>query len=661
VLRGLGWLAVLASTAAAPAAGGAGKSGLHVPRKRQTHFTLYLSDSKGYRWDLQSGLQVSQGTNYVYGSGLYCQINGSMMRSPNGMGWQNAAGDEIEIGPWNRGGVNVHRRCKVYKKHAFARWLDIFTNPTAAAQTVSVRVYSSINGMVSMGATTSGAGSFGEKDWAFVTAHGNGRPSLLHVVCGPKAPVRPSVNINGNQIYLNYTVTVPPRKTAVICYFESQGHTTEELVKRMKAFRPREMLGDLSAEVRKMIVNFRFSDAEKGIELDRRASADGIELVNGDWILGAVHNAAYRLETLHGPMDLPAEKVIGLAASADGTIRVAMVGGQVLSGTPAAGAIELLLPTGGKLEIPFAGIRQCAYRISKDKPEEDVMTDPLIVLRNGDRLAFDPAGLKATLQTRHGPVPLKADTLFRIRLEGAKHGLHRAEFLNGSKLAGLLMPDRIALPLKLGRDLDVPREMVRAIRFAPEEPDPQPITRMALSNGDVLFGRLADESLSVRTDFGEASVRPDNLLAMAFDPRRPDRAILRLWDGSTLRGRLGAETLRFEIKPGPTVAVHVGQIVGLRRPDAVPPEHIVRLVDKYVAGLSAPNFKDRQEAEENLLRMDATIVPLLKKHVEDSDPEVRQRVRNVLEKLEGEAPAAGPPPGGPWNGPWAGPQVFIRG
>jgi len=429
----------------------------------------------------------------------------------------------------------------------------------------------------------------------------------------------------------------------------------------MKAFRPREMLGDLSAEVRKMIVNFRFSDAEKGIELDRRASADGIELVNGDWILGAVHNAAYRLETLHGPMDLPAEKVIGLAASADGTIRVAMVGGQVLSGTPAAGAIELLLPTGGKLEIPFAGIRQCAYRISKDKPEEDVMTDPLIVLGNGDRLAFDPAGLKATLQTRHGPVPLKADTLFRIRLEGAKHGLHRAEFLNGSKLAGLLMPDRIALPLKLGRDLDVPREMVRAIRFAPEEPDPQPITRMALSNGDVLFGRLADESLSVRTDFGEASVRPDNLLAMAFDPRRPDRAILRLWDGSTLRGRLGAETLRFEIKPGPTVAVHVGQIVGLRRPDAVPPEHIVRLVDKYVAGLSAPNFKDRQEAEENLLRMDATIVPLLKKHVEDSDPEVRQRVRNVLEKLEGEAPAAGPPPGGPWNGPWAGPQVFIRG
>ncbi|HET6428670.1 MAG TPA: hypothetical protein VFJ30_09695 [Phycisphaerae bacterium] len=661
-------MVVLASAASAPAADGSSKSGLHIPQTRQGNFTMYLTDSGGYRWDLQHGLQVGQGTNYLYGNGMYCQINGSNMQSPDGRGWMNAAGDEVEIGPWNRGSeISVHRRCKVYRNHAFARWLDIFTNPTSSAQTVSVRVYSSINGMIATAATSSGGGEFGEKDWAFVTAHGDGRPSLLHVLCGPKSRVRPGVSIQGNCIYINYTLSVPPGKSAVMCYFESQGQTAEELIKRMKAFRPREMLGDLSSEVRKLIVNFPVEEFDAGIELDRRPSADGVQLANGDWILGTINNPSYRLQTLHGPMDLPAEKVIGFAASADGTVRAAMLGGQVVSGTPAAGAVELVLPTGGKLAIPFAGVQQCAYRISKDKPEEAPMTDPLIVLYNGDRLAFDAAGLKLTLQTRHGPVPMESGHLLQIRLDGVQHGMHRAEFLNGSKLAGLLAGERISLPLKLGRSLDVPREMVRAIRFAAETPEAEPMTRMALSNGDVLVGRLADETLSLRTDFGEAPIRPDNLVAMAFDPRQPDWAMVRLWDGSTLRGQLRAEAIRFDVKPGPTVTVHLGQIVSVERPDALPPEHVIRLVNQYVAGLSAPNFKDRQEAEDNLMRMDATIAPLLKKYLEDTDPEVRQRVRNVLEKLGPSGPAGAgagaPQPFGPWNGPmpWGGPQVFIRG
>ena len=106
-------------------AGAAGaKKGLHIPQGRRVSFTRSLNDGAGFRWDIQRYLSIGQGTNNAYGSGVYCQINGTNVSSPDGRGWMNAAGDEVEIGPWSRGNYQVYRRCKVYKDQGLARWLD---------------------------------------------------------------------------------------------------------------------------------------------------------------------------------------------------------------------------------------------------------------------------------------------------------------------------------------------------------------------------------------------------------------------------------------------------------------------------------------------------------------------------------------------------------
>lgn len=199
-----------------------------------------------------------------------------------------------------------------------------------------------------------------------------------------------------------------------------------------------------------------------------------------------------------------------------------------------------------------------------------------MVLRNGDRLAFDADKLGCVLQTRHGPVPLESKDLYQILLSHGEHGVHRATFLNGSTLAGVLTPEQITVPLKLGKQLDIHRDMILAIRFAAEPADHPPLTHVALSNEDELLGRLADESYTLVTDFGSVQVKPANILSMSFDPLEPGRAAITLWDGqTTLRGRLQQDSLRFAIQPGPVVNLHIGHITELVCPEPLPPEDVV--------------------------------------------------------------------------------------
>lgn len=647
-----GWAGGDVGTLPAPAGQSPRQAGLHIPTGRPFNSPTRLQDGGGYPWDVYSDLHLGRGANYAYGNGMYLQVSGSNV---SGQHWMSQDGREFETGPCSRGNLTVYRRCRIYRKHAMARWLDIFVNNTSAPQRVAARAYSYFNSSISQQLTSSGGQAFGGEDWAFVTDHQQGRPKLLHVVCGPKTKLRPSINTSGNVLYVNYTLVVPPNATSVVCYFESQGQTLEELRQRMKKFRAYKMLRDLPQRVRRLIVNFRIGGELEEIELDRRATGDAVLLHNGDWIVGRITNESFSLETLHGRLELPGSEVIGFVGG-DGAgepVRAVLAGGQAIAGTLQNAVLDLVLPTGGQLRIPVGRIRQWSYRISKAKPEETPMTDPLIVLRNGDRLAFDAAKFNCTLQTRHGPVALSGEHLLQIRLQRPAHGVHQAVFLNGSKLAGLLGPERIALPLKLGRAVDIPRDMIRTVRFAEDSQESPELGRCELTNEDELFGRLADESYELETDFGAVPINPANVLAMAFDPAEPGRVRVTLWNDSNLRGRLRQKTLRFAIVPGPVLNLYVGQIASLRFPHALPPEEVVKLVEKYVAMLSAASYKDRQEAQEKLIEMKSPIIPLLRKYLKDTDPEVRQRIQVILERLGGEggaSPAAPPPGPVMWNG-----------
>ncbi len=611
--------------------------GLHIPQGGQNNFNIVLNDGSGKQWQFQQYLNVYGGINQVYGGGLYCQVSGANIQSGN-TALMSADGDEIEIGPYSRNNCQIYRRAKVYKNRGLARWLDIFVNTTPTKQTVPVRIFTQVNRPISRTITSSGADSFGKKDWAFITEH-QGSPSLLHIVCGNRSKLRPTVAAGGNTITVDYSITVPPGGAAVLCYFEAQGGDTAEVQKTLSQFNAGQLLNDLPSAVRRLIVNFRSEGGIEDIALDRSESADVVILKNDDSISGKITNKEFVIKPFFGELTLPAEKVIGLATAKgdESSVHAVLAGGQVVTGKLEDAVIRLDLPTGGNLEIPLARIKQCSYRISKEKPDE-YASGPMILLRTGDRLAFDPADLKCTFQTRSGSITLAGKDLRVITLNHEAHGVHRAEFTNGSMLAGILGPEKIVLPLKLGPKLDVSRDMVLAVYFTEDDEAAPTSTHVMLNNEDELFGRLVDEALEVVTDFGTISVRPENIVEISFSDKDPGQATMKMWDGSTIRGKIRQETIRFAVQPGPELNLHAEHIVAIQRNDALPPTATVKLVEKYVAMLSAANYKDREESQEALISMGPTIAPLLTGRLKDPDPEVRQRIRNVLEKLGVQAP-----------------------
>lgn len=59
------------------------------------------------------------------------------------------------------------------------------------------------------------------------------------------------------------------------------------------------------------------------------------------------------------------------------------------------------------------------------------------------------------------------------------------------------------------------------------------------------------------------------------------------------------------------------------------PKEVVKLIDQ----LGAPSFKQRQAAEEELKKQPKSILPLLREYENSPDPEIRARVRRIIQRI----------------------------
>ena len=631
------WVLVTVVSAGAPA--GAATTGLHVKRAKAISFSngyYILQDGGGYRWDFQYYGNIYSGTNYAYSGGMYCQINGSNFQAPGRTGWTNKSGDEIEMGPISRNGLTISRRIKVYKDRPMARWLDIFENPGNAPVTVPIAIYTCTNYTIQQTVTSSGGAVFGEKDIGFrVRTQGGNSPPTMHVVTSKRSKIRPTVQIQSNQIYVRYSLTVPAHKAVILCHFESQNRDVTAHDKLMKKFPGHQLLKDLPGSVRALIVNMNAGGGIGGVDLDRSETSDAVILKSGDPIFGAIKNAAFKVRTLLGELDLPADRIIGMAGGRGRSVRFVLLDGQVVSGQLDDPVLQLDLDGGGLLRIPFDKIAQWSYRVTGARPNDEKFGGAYIVLRTGDRLRFDPGALEIKLLTRHGLVALEAERLLELTMDNPGNAVHRAVFLNGSRLGGFLEPETLKLKLELGGTVTVSRDMVAQMRFAEDERPDSTLTRVVLTNGDELFGTLTAGKFQLTTDYGELAIDPSRVKTMQFRPEDLGRTIVGMWKGSVLKGRLGKSQLGFAISPGTVLDIYAGQFVSIECPLPMPPQAARDEVEKLVAQLGAESYEDRQKASKELVKMGKNILPILKDHLKTGDPEIRQRIEDVMEQLGG--------------------------
>lgn len=639
---------------AVPGAGAtSGLAGLHIPQTKRASFTYPINDGAGFRWDIQYYGSIGSGTNYAYSGGLYCQISGSNV-STGGVGWVNKGGDEIEIGPYSRSNLRIYRRVRVYKDRGLARWLDIFENPTSRPVQLPVAIYSNTNYTINQTTTSSGGAVFGEKDWAFFTrTSGANSPRVLHMVCGKRSKIRPTVQTTGSQIYVRWNLTIPPKKTVILCYFESQANTDAVHNKTMKSFRISQVLRDLSPAVRRLIVNWS-TGGFAGIDLERSDKADTVMIAGGGPKYGKITNTSFQVKTFFGPVKLPAAQIVGMAAGAEenASVRFVLLDGQIVSAAMPDEKVLLELPTGGTLRIPFDRIAQWSYRISPERPMEGKFSGPYVMLRTGDRVAFQGDSANLRFRTRHGTVKLDPKAMLHVTLDNTGNTVHQAHFINGSHVGGFLEPSSIVLKLRLGPTMTVRRDMIVQLRFAPEEKPNDSLAYVSLTNEDELYGRLGGQAFDIISEFGTIPVKPANLRTISFSATKVGYAVLTLWDGTVLRGQVGTKPMSFNITPGPTLKINPVQVIKIVCPEALPPDHIVTRTRKLMALLSSESYADRKKATEELVRLGQGITPILRRYLlEVTDPEVSQRIEEILSRIgvAGKVSRTAPNPPNPLN------------
>ena len=380
----------------------------------------------------------------------------------------------------------------------------------------------------------------------------------------------------------------------------------------------------------------------------RLERADRIELGNGNVMLGTIENKSYTVTTSYGKFEVPARNVVGIVPGSGTPPRTSLVqtDGQVIVGTLADQIVQLTLAAGSTLDIPSASFRQLAYRISKDRPAAFAASQPTVLLHSGDRLIWTECRSELQLAGVWGAANVPLRHLQRIDPVSGDGRGYRVRFQGGTVLSGSLGPKKLTLKLKVVPELEIALKDIHQISLPTKTPEPSgPRATILLHDGSRLLGRLEHETLDLRTTFGQAKVYVGNLKTLVRDPNRAALVTITTWDGMLLHGQLAEAKLACRITPGgPRVSLNTVQVTSVARSAPLLRPEARKQAEKLIARLAAESYTDREAATKELVKMGKGIVPLLRKHVNSPDPEVRQRIESILEQIDPKKGEPVPPP-----------------
>lgn len=546
--------------------------GIHITSPANQGFYWVVNDGAGFRWDVHNYGYVNDGSNNAFDGAMKLSLNGSYY-SHSSNGRLSADGRELEIGPWSYNGLNVYRRIYVDPKEGYCRWIDIFENPGGQPVQTALRYFTDLGTYPTTIATTSGGGAVTDKDWGFVTSQpeSSSYPSVAHVYASPRARTKPSttVRLRSDNVYLNYNLTVPPGKAVAVCTFQAQRRTLADAKKFLADFKPARELRKVPAPLRRIILNMGGAVAVIGsLELPRHEKHDMATLRNGNELLGDLLAEEFVLKTFFGEVRLPAERVVGLAVPTptDPYVHVGLTDGQVIAGTLVNMPLKFRIGT-EEMSLTPSGLATVAFRTSEDRPASIRVEEPMVELRDGQRLLVRPEDADREFLTEYGRVKLRGEELTELALAAEEGGLHRARFRNGSVLSGLLTEEELAVELiGLDRKHTLQRGQVRRFVLPGEPADTKGLSEMTLRNDDLYLGRLAEEHLTLRTDYGAPKIPTATIARLEFDEESLGRVTIKQHNGTVVSGRLLGSAIGFEIAGGPKLDVSVGHIQSVTCP-----------------------------------------------------------------------------------------------
>lgn len=371
------------------------------------------------------------------------------------------------------------------------------------------------------------------------------------------------------------------------------------------------------------------------IQLDRERHGDVVVLANGDRLVGKLLLKQMTMETEFGEVSLSDDQIVGFTPSGTdaGRLRVLLSDGQIVTGKTDRKTLRFLFSGTNHLEVPLQGVSSVAYGISRDKPSQPMLDKPHVLLRDESVLAVDRILSSMVAETAIGKLDLKQMSLRSITLDYRTRASIRTSY--GSHLLGRLQEKKFSLRLGLGAEYAPPADEVLSIVWPGRERDPENHALFTLRDGSLVKAVWKQEDVSVKTEFGKASVFPGLLMNMDFGSDRGAVTVATTaWDNTSLRGTLVEQSLALQIpSTDKKLSVASSEVVSVTRELPQAPPGIRKRIDKLISQLGSAEYELREQAMEDLENMDMLALWHLQRAAESRDTEIRLRCRYLLRKI----------------------------
>ncbi|MDY7011597.1 MAG: hypothetical protein SVV80_12735, partial [Planctomycetota bacterium] len=111
-----------------------------------------------------------------------------------------------------------------------------------------------------------------------------------------------------------------------------------------------------------------------------------------------------------------------------------------------------------------------------------------------------------------------------------------------------------------GPTIEVSRRQLKQFVFPTGPTKSKDLVRLTFRNTDTIFGRFADEKLTVNSKIGLVTVLCRDVAKAEFNAAAPGQAKLTIRDGTALAGKLADDYIKFKIEPGPVLKIFTGHI-----------------------------------------------------------------------------------------------------
>lgn len=605
------------------------------------------ADAAGNQWFIyQGGFFRQQGNMPVISEGAQLMINGNQATSTTNQGRVEENG-EFVIDNLTAPGCSIVRRIMINKEEGYIRVIDVFKNTGAAELSLPLMYRSSLNYGIGSSQPIADAKKAGQTI-GIIASDSQGRSVMeLFGGRGSKVAVQATAPPNNGFAQATMNLLIPAGKETAIMHLYAITTGPDAALKILAALKESKILANVPKPIRKLIANFPGGNLfinDGDIEILRGESYDVAEMHGGDLMKGALKEKTWKLNTFYGPVELTADKVIGLINIGDSRPRQLLVttDGQIFGGRLEKQTVELELASGQVTNLPLSQITRLGYRKRAGEPDEWTFDKPTILLRSGERIRVQMPVEEIAVMTRYGLLKLKPSSLSSIAFQNEENGVHEIYLTDGSKFAGLAEADTFQMKLADSADQIVkfPASAIARLQLSTKIDDADDTTpALKLANEDLLVANLAGQ-YKLDTAFDTIAMKGDQIKSISHSKSSPLDVIVRLWDDSSLSGQLQEPELNCLLKCGVSVKVPVALLAEYSQPQPKPADAMIDRVKMVVEKLNADDWKVRDEAQKQLTAMGAPIAPVLKQLRGAQSPEAQQRIDDVLASFKALVPGA---------------------